>query len=114
MSNHRKLKADQSITGLIPAIAAVSVLILASILWGVMTGYRVLGVLILIFAIFQYFAFSKVRSLSYFISATYILSLSLFLLFGSFNEPGFLKGEFSSLSKILTFTTLFLLVWLIS
>lgn len=113
MARYRKLKADQSITGLLPAIMALSVVALASIFWGKMTGYKAMAGLILIFAILQYYAFSKVRSLSYFISATYILSFSLFLFFGSFNGMGFPKGEFSTVSKFLTFTTVFLLLWLL-
>jgi hypothetical protein len=113
MAHYRKLKADQSITGLLPAIIALSVVALASIFWGKMTGYKAMAGLILIFAILQYYAFSKVRSVSYFISATYILSFSLFLFFGSFDGMGFTNGEFSTVSKFLTFTTVFLLLWLI-
>lgn len=112
-SHFRKLKPDLSITGLIPAITALSVVALASIFWGKITGYKVLGGFIMILAVFQYFAFYRVRSLSYFISATYILSGAFLLIFGSFNEQDFPRGEFSTLSKFLTFTTVFLLLWLL-
>ncbi len=113
MIPYRKLKPDQSITGLLPAIVAITALIIANIFWGKMMAFKTLAVILLIMAIMQYFAFSRVRSLSYFISATYILSAGLFLFFGSFNEPVFPKGEYSALSKFLAFTTIFLLVWLI-
>lgn len=112
MTHYRKLKPDLSIAGLLPAILALSVVILASIFWGKMTAFKVLAGFIFIFAILQFYAFSKVRSLSYFISATYILSFSLFLFFRSFSENGF-SGEFDTLSKFLTFTTVFLLLWLL-
>lgn len=108
----RKLKSDQSITGLVPAIAALSVVTLATIFWGQQTGYKVLAVLLIIFAVFQYYAYSKVRSLSYLISATYILSFSLFLFIRSSSETG-LKGAYDPISKFLVFTTVFLLLWLI-
>ena len=113
MTRYRKLKADQSITGLLPAITALSVVALASIFWGKMTGFKALAGLLMVFAILQYWAFYKVRSLPYFLSATYILSASLFLFFGSFNLHGFPKGEFSTFSKFLAFSTVFLLVWLL-
>lgn len=113
--NYKKLKTDQSITGLLPAIIALSIVILASIFWGKMIAFRVLAGVILLYAIFQYYAFSKVRSLGYFLSATYILSFSLFLFFRSFseNDHEIFTGEFDMASKLLTFTTVFLLFWLL-
>jgi hypothetical protein len=113
MNYPRKLKQDSSIIGLLPAIAAITVLIFANIFWGKTMAYKALAAILLIMAIMQYVAYSRVRSLSYFISATNILSGAHFLFFGSFNEPGFPKGEFSPLSKFLAFTTLFLLAWLV-
>lgn len=113
MNPTRKLKPDRSITGLLPAITAITVLIITNIFWGKAMAFKALAIILILMSFMQYFAFSRVRSLSYFISATYILSAGLFLLFGSFREPGFPKGDYSALSKFLAFTTIFLLVWLI-
>jgi lipoprotein signal peptidase len=113
MAHSRKLKTDKSVTGLLPAIMALTILILTSIFWGLVIAFKVLAGILLIYAFFQYFAFSKVRSLSYFLSATYILSASLFLYFIPVSERGIAKGEFSTVAKFLTFTTVFLLLWLL-
>ncbi|MDD5507087.1 MAG: hypothetical protein PHD25_02005 [Bacteroidales bacterium] len=108
-----KLKPDKSITGLLPAIVAIAAIVLASIFLGVPIGYKVLAGVIFIYSLFQYYAFSKVRSLAYFLSATYILSFSLFLFSVPVSEHGFNEKDFSLLSKFLVFTTIFLLLWLI-
>ena len=109
----KKLKPDKSITGLLPAIIALSVVALACIFLGAPKGIKVLAVVILIYAFFQYYAFLKVRNLTYFLSATYILSASLFLFFTPFTENGFDKNDLSTVSKLLAFITGFLLLWLV-
>jgi hypothetical protein len=113
MPYYSKLKTNKSIIGLLPAIAALSIFMITIIFWGLIIGFKVLAVVILIYAAFQYYAFSRVRSLSYFVSATYILSFSLFLFFMPVSEKSFARGEFSPVAKFFTFTTIFLLVWLI-
>ncbi|MBP6977811.1 MAG: hypothetical protein PHD61_05930 [Bacteroidales bacterium] len=108
-----KLIADRSITGLLPAIIALTVTALAFIFFGRPIGYKILSVIIFIYALFQYYAFSRVRSLAYFLSATYILSFSLFLFFMPVTEHGFIEKDFDLPLKLLTFVTVFLLLWLV-
>lgn len=109
----RKLKADRSITGLLPAIAALSIVAVACIFFGLATGFKVLAGVILAYSLLQFFAFSKVRSLGYFVSATYILSFSLFLFFAPASETSIARGEFSTIARFLVFTTVLLLLWLL-
>ncbi len=108
-----KLSADRSITGLLPAIIALTVTVLAFIFFGKPIGYKILAGIIFIYALFQYYAFSRVRSLAYFLSATYILSFSLFAFFVPVTEHGLDEKEFDLPAKLLTFVTVFLLLWLI-
>lgn len=108
-----KLKSDKSITGLLPAIVALSIVAVACIFFGLAIGFRVLAVVILVYSLFQYYAFSKVRNLSYFVSATYILTFSLFLFFLPVRPQGFIIREFPPLSKFLGFVMILLLLWLL-
>lgn len=109
----KKLKSDKSITGLLPAITALSIVAVAGIFFGLAIGFRVMAVVILVYSLFQFYAFSKVRNLSYFVSATYILTFSLFLFLVPVSERGFVLREFPPLSKFLGFVVILLLLWLL-
>ena len=108
-----KLRPDRSITGLLPAIIALTVVVLAFIFFGRPLGYKILAGVIFIYALLQYYAFFRVRSLAYFLSATYILSFSLFLFVVPVTEHGFDEKDFDLPSKLLAFLTVFLLLWLV-
>ena len=110
---YRKLKADRAITGLLPATFALCVLVFVIIFQGFATGIKVLGGIVLIYSAFQYLAFSRVRSHSYFISATYMLSFSLFLFFVPASDRGISHGEFGTVAKFFFATTIILLFYLL-
>ncbi len=52
MNYPRKLKQDSSITGLLPAIAAIAVLIVANIFWGKPMAYKALAAILLAWLIY--------------------------------------------------------------
>lgn len=113
MYQRRKLKADFSITGLLPAIVALSIFILTVIFWNFETGIRVLGVMFLLYSLFQFYAWSKVRNLPYFISSSYMLSVAIFLFLAPVSGDEIAKHQFTAINKFLTFTSVFLLLWLV-
>jgi len=113
MLYYRKLKPDWSPVGLLPALVALAILFFSIIFLGLAIAYKVLAAILLFYTAFQYYAFTKVRSLGYFISATYMLSFGLFLVFLPVSIGKFSNGEFSNISKFLLFTTVTLLLFLV-
>ena len=61
----RKLKQDFRIAGLIPAIIIVTSFFLAWILFGIRTGYFVLSIGFLLYAVFSLFIYYRTRNISY-------------------------------------------------
>ncbi len=113
MYHKRKIKPDRSITGLLPAIIAISLFIITNIFWGVDIGLKVLGVTILIYSIFTFIAVYRTRSIGYFFSALYLLSMGLYLLIVP-AEFVFESGhDFPPMAKFFVFTSVFLLLVLI-
>jgi len=72
MLYNRKLKADLSITGLLLAIVPLVMSISTGLFLGVEIALRVLVCIIIIYTIFQYVAFARVKSLTYFLSTNHI------------------------------------------
>ena len=113
MYHRRNLKTDNSITGLLPAIITLAIFIISNIFWGFYVGFRVLAVMIAVYSLFQFRAYSRVRNLTYLVSAIYLLSLSLFLFFAPISSSGIDKRNFTSLNKFLAFAVFSLLIWLV-
>ena len=113
MLYNRKLRNDVTLTGLLPAIVALVLFIFVNLFFGVKTGFKVLSGIIFIYALFQYLAYYRVRSLTYFLSATYMISLSVFLVLFPAEKRGIAPGDLSPLVKIFIFTTIILLIVLV-
>ena len=113
MYHRRNLKTDNSITGLLPAIITLAIFIISNIFWGFHVGFRVLAVMIAIYSLFQFRAYHRVRNLTYLVSAIYLSTFALFLIFAPITKSGLDKNNFTSLNKFLGFIMLSLLVWLV-
>ncbi|MBT3207302.1 MAG: hypothetical protein HN704_03255 [Bacteroidetes bacterium] len=113
MYYRRNLKANNSIAGLMPAIVSLGLFIIANIFWGFHVGFKVLALIILIYALFQFRAYHRVRSLTYLISSIYLLTFALFLFFAPISDVGLDKINFTPFNKFLAFCMFALLIWLV-
>lgn len=113
MYHRRNLKSDNSITGLLPALISLAIFIISNIFWGFHVGFRVLAVIIAIYSLFQFRAYTRVRNLTYLVSAIYLLTFALFLIFAPITRSGLDKHNFTSLNKFLAFIMISLLIWLV-
>ena len=113
MYHRRNLKTDNSITGLIPAMVSLALFVISNIFWGFQVGFRVLAIIIAIYSLFQFRAYYRVRNLTYLVSAIYLSTLALFLIFAPITKSGLDKNNFTALNKFLSFIVFSLLAWLI-
>ncbi len=103
-----KLKPDRSITGLIPALAILTIFAISAVIFGWETGFRVIGILVFTYAVYSFIAYSNTRSTGYLIASLYQISMALFCwtFAGSINNPS------SRLHLIFLISFIFFGLWL--
>ena len=106
---NRKLKSDTTMTGLLPAAIALALFIISILFFGHSVGFKVLAGIIFIYSAFQFLAYSRVKSLTYLLSALYMLSFAIFLVIAPIGRNGISREEFSITAKIFLVTTIVLL-----
>jgi hypothetical protein len=110
----KKLKSDNSITGLVPSIFSLLIFALTSALFGIEAGLDTLGVILLIYSVmFGLWAYVKTTNPYFLVSFSYLLVLGLFMII---LEPGMLKrygGRLDSQTGFLVVLVYFFLLWLL-
>ena len=110
----KKLKADRSFNGLIPAIASLVIFALSSVSFGMETGLNVLGVVVIIYSVaIGLWPSIKTGNPYFLVSFLYMLVLGTFFLV---LEPGMLKrygGRLDSWAGFLIVLVYFFMLWLI-
>jgi len=110
----RKLKSDNSLTGLVPAVFSIFIFALTSILFGYKIGLDTLGGIILTYAIvFGLWSYLKTQNPNYLVSFAYLTVLGLFMIVF---EPGMLKsygGRLDPQAGFLLVLIYLFLIWLL-
>ena len=109
----RKQKSDKKITGLLPAIISVIIFILVGLIWGPSLAFYVLGSIIILYALFMFYAYYRTKHPWTLVSTIYMLTYGS-LLFSI--TPHMIIGTeiyFPWESKVLLVLTIFLFWWLI-
>ena len=109
----RKQKPDRTITGFLPAIASYLIFILAFIIWSPTVAMNILGSIILLYAIFIFYAYYRTKHIWTLVSSIYMFTFSA-LLFSM--APYLIIGRDLDLPphvKILVVFTIILFWWLI-
>ena len=112
MSNIKKLKPGSPIKVFIPAIISVLILAISSIVLGLETGLKIMGVVILIYAFISFgFYYFQTRNYLYLISSSYLLSFGLVLLTIQTQYSGNSSLVFPPISRL--FLTWMILSWIL-
>jgi hypothetical protein len=98
----RKLKPDRSITGLIPVFTLVLILALVSVWAGIEVGMRVGGMLVLLYAGYNFYIFWWTRNTGYLLAILYLVFGGLFLA----TFPPYFGNSFDPLNKTFMFLAL--------
>ena len=106
----RKLKQDFRIAGLIPAIIIVLSFILTWILCGIRTGYFVLSIGFLLYAVFSIFIYSRTRNISYVAASLFQGFYGLYLLF---NPKGLLRTPDAGTANFFLVCSIISTIWLV-
>jgi len=104
-----KLKPDRSITGLIPAIMALTGGAILGIFFGATVAYAFIAIFFWIFAIYTFTAFIKTMNPGFVVAVLYQVFAGIVV----FTSPPTRLGERSSATMFATLCTIFFLVWLI-
>ena len=104
----RKLIPDRSITGLIPALAILTIFAITVVIFGWDIGFRVLGILIFAYAIYSFVAYTNTRSTGYLIASLYQVSMALFC----WTFAGSIYNPSSRLHLIFLISFIFFGLWL--
>jgi hypothetical protein len=104
-----KLKTNWKVTGLMPAFIALVLFGFASVFFGMANGLKILGLVFLIYSVFQFIAAYRTKNIGYLISALYILSFGLYLNAVYFYN----KIHLPPLAQFFFVIVLAFLVWLI-
>jgi len=114
MSHIQKLKSGSPIKVFIPAIISLIVLALSSIFMGLEIGLKMLGVLILIYAIISIgFYYFQTRSYVYLISSSYLLSFGLVLLTIQAPHTGNHQLVFPPISRLFLVWMILSWIWMV-
>lgn len=108
-----KQKPDWNITGLLPAIASYLIFILTFIIWDPTTAFYTLGCIILLYAVFIFYAYVRTKHAWTMISAIYMVIFGS-LLFSM--APHLIIGrhvEFPAFVKVMIVFTVVLFWWLV-
>ncbi|MCU4165787.1 hypothetical protein [Carboxylicivirga caseinilyticus] len=107
----RKLKPDRSIKGLVPAIVSFIVFFFCLIVFNLQTAFKILGILMIIYAfLFGFWSFYKTNNYYLLISTFYLLTLGLVML--SIQVPENLNGPAPSFNIEFKLGLLFVYIFL--
>jgi hypothetical protein len=106
----RKLKQDFRIVGLIPAIIIVLSFIFTWILFGIRTGYFLLSIGFLLYAVFSIFIYSRTRNISYVAASLFQGFYGLYLLF---NPKGLLRAPDAGMANFFLVCSMISTIWLV-
>ena len=108
-----KQKQNMKITGLLPAIISVIILILTSIIWNLSIGFYVLGSIMLFYALLIFYAFYRTKHNWTLLSVIYMISYGsvLISIAPHFDLENHVK--FPTITKVLIATTIILFDWLL-
>ena len=106
----RKLKEDFKIAGLIPAIIVVLLFIVTAILYGIKTGYLVLSIGFILYAVFSLYIYYRTRNTSYFAAFLFQMFYGFYLLF---NPKGFLIIHDGRMAKFFLVCAIASTIWLV-
>ncbi len=113
MSHIQKLKSGSPIKVFVPAIISLIILALSSFFLGIETGLKMLGGLILIYAIISFgFYYIKTRSNVYLISSSYLLAFGLVLLTMQTQHTGNHLLVFPPISRLFLIWMFISWIWL--
>ena len=104
-----KIKTNWRMTGLYPAFFSLLIFGITSVIFGMGIGLKILGLLFLIFSVFQFLAVYRTNNLGYWVSAFYLLIMGLYLNTVFFRGKIILPQE----AKLLFVIVVFFLVWLV-
>ena len=110
MYYQKKLKQDFKIAGLMPAIIIVSAFVIAWVLFGIRTGYLVLSMGFLLYAVFSLFIYYRTKNISYIAAFLFQTFYGLYLLF---NPKGFLKTPDAGTSNFFMVCSIISTIWLV-
>ena len=105
----QKLKPDRSITGLIPAIAALSGGAILGIFFGLEAAFRFIALFFWGYAIFSLATFARTRNTAFIIAVLYQFFGGVMI----YTLPSINAGTPSTLNKFSGFCALFFLIWLV-
>lgn len=108
-----KQKQNMKITGLLPAIISVVVLILTSIIWNISMGFFVLGLIMLFYALLIFYAFYRTKHNWTLLSVVYMISYGSVLISIAPHINLHNHIEFPMTSKVLIAITIILFNWLL-
>lgn len=108
-----KQKQNIKITGLLPAIISVIILILTSIIWNLSIGFYVLGSIILFYALLIFYTFYRTKHKWTLLSVVYMISYGSLLISIAPHIDFNNHVEFPILSKVLIVTTIVIFDWLL-
>ena len=106
----RKLKADRDIAGLIPAIIALAILAVFSILYGFKIGAAALSIFLLLYSLFSLLAYYRTRNHVYSLGFLYQVLAALLI---STSEFGMFPLNDEKYYKLLSIIVLALIIMLI-
>jgi len=113
MIHIKQLKTGSPITSFIPAIIALGIFAFSAILHGPIIGFKVLGSIMLIYAIISFsFYYLKTRSYVYLISSTYLLAFALVLLTMQFQYDGNPEKVFPPITRFFAVWMILFWIWL--
>jgi len=113
MSNIQKLKSGSPIKVFVPAIISLTVLALSSIFLGLEIGLKMLGGIILIYALLSIgFYYLQTRSYVYLVSSSYLLAFGLVLLTMQTQHTGNHLFVFPPISRLFIVWMVLSWIWL--
>lgn len=113
MSYIQKLKSGSPIKVFIPAIVSLLILAVSSIALGLETGLKIMGFVILIYALISFgFYFFQTRSYVYLISSSYLLSFGLVLITIQTQHAGNHLLVFPPISRLFLIWMVISWIWL--
>ncbi len=108
-----KQKQNTKITGLLPAIVSIIILVFTSIIWNPTTGFYALGCIMLFYSFFIFYTYYRTKHFGTLVSTIYMISYGALLLSIA---PHLILGkhiDFPLESKILLVTTILLFNWIL-
>ncbi len=113
MSNIKKLKPGSPIKAFIPAIISLAIFALSSIFLGIALGLKMLGVIILIYAVISFgYYYCQTKSYVYLISSSYLLAFGLVLLTVQTQYSGNKLLDFPPISRMFLVWMVISWIWL--